>query len=196
MKKIIFNLFTIWLLSLAVGCNVYRKVTVNGDKSFDYSEYSSYAWLPSADSTQNNAYDNSSIRNSTRLFFNHCMREREYQVDTLTPDLLFKLEWVNIPKAYSYAEIGSIPTWKQDLIDNWNHDDYDALDEWDIDYEMKTKKFSYGAIILNIFDRQEKRLLWRGVAEGDIHDADKIHDDLHPAVHRLMKKFPIKPKKK
>lgn len=124
------------------------------------------------------------------------MRQREYQVDTLAPDLLFKLEWVNIPKAYNYAEIGSIPTWKQDLIDNWYFDDFASLEEWDIDYELKTKEYAYGAIILNIFNRQEKRLLWRGVAEGNIYDADEIYDDLYPAVHRLMKKFPIKPKKK
>lgn len=196
MKRIILSISVLWLFSLLTGCNVFKKVTVNGDRSFDYSEYNSFAWLPSADSTKNNAYDNSTIRNSTRLFFNHCMRQRAYQVDTLAPDLLFKLEWVNIPKAFDYAEIGSVPTWKQDQIDNWWPGDYGALEEWDIDYEVKVKEFAYGAIILNIYDRQEKRLLWRGVAEGDIYDADKIYDDLHPAVHRLMKKFPIKPRKK
>ncbi|OEK03060.1 hypothetical protein BFP97_16710 [Roseivirga sp. 4D4] len=124
------------------------------------------------------------------------MRQRAYEIDTLAPDLLFKLEWVNIPKAFDYAEIGSVPTWKQDFIDNWYHNDFKALDEEDIDYEIKTKEFAYGAIILNIFNREEKRLIWRGVAEGNIYDAEKIYDDLHPAVHRLMKKFPIKVKKK
>ena len=188
-------LFTIAVAFIITGCNVYRKVTVNGDRSFDYSQYSTYAWLPNTDSTANSKYDNSTIRNSTHHFFNHCMRQREYKVDTLAPDLLFKLEWVNIPKAFDYAEIGSVPTWKQDFIDNWYHDDFAALDSEDIDYELMTKEFAYGAIILNIFDRKEKRLLWRGVAEGNIYDAEKIYDDLHPAVHRMMKYFPIKPKK-
>lgn len=38
MKRFIFSISAIWLLSLIGGCNVYRKVTVNGDRSFDYSQ--------------------------------------------------------------------------------------------------------------------------------------------------------------
>lgn len=197
MNRILPLLSVTCLLGIVMSCNVYKKVTVNGDRSFDYSKYSSYAWLPNSDSTANSEYDNSTIRNNTHHFFNHCMRQREYKVDTLAPDLLFKLEWVNIPKAFDYAQLGSMPTYMEELVDYlWYPGDYSTLDEWDIDYEVKTKEYAYGAIILNIFDRKEKRLLWRGVAEGNIYDADKIYDDLHPAVHRMMKQFPIKPKKR
>ena len=197
MNRIILSISVLWLFSLLMGCNVYRKVTVNGDRSFDYSQYNSYAWLPNTDSTANNEYDNSTIRRSTHNFFNHCMSQRAYEVDTLAPDLLFKLEWINIPKAFDYTRVGSVPTYLEELVDYLSYpDDYSTLEEWDIDYEIKTKEYAYGAIILNIFDRKEKRLLWRGVAEGNIYDANKIYDDLHPAVHRLMKKFPIKVKKK
>jgi hypothetical protein len=49
-----------------------------------------------------------------------------------------------------------------------------------------------GSITVNMFDRKLKKLAWAGTAEGDIYDPSYIQDDVHPALNRIMKKFPVK----
>jgi hypothetical protein len=41
-------------------------------------------------------------------------------------------------------------------------------------------------------DRKLNRLVWSGTAKGDIYDPEYIDKDIHPAVLRIMKKFPVK----
>ena len=50
-----------------------------------------------------------------------------------------------------------------------------------------------GAITLNFIDRKNKKLIWTGTAEGDIYDPGMINKDLHPAVHRILDEYPVKP---
>ncbi len=43
-----------------------------------------------------------------------------------------------------------------------------------------------------MYDRKLKKLVWTGSAEGDIYDPRYIQFDVHPAIDRIMKKFPVK----
>ena len=43
-----------------------------------------------------------------------------------------------------------------------------------------------------MIDRQTNHLVWEGVAQGDLYDLKAMHEDLHPAIHKMMKQFPIK----
>lgn len=50
-----------------------------------------------------------------------------------------------------------------------------------------------GAITLNFIDTKSKKLVWSGTAEGDIYDPSLISKNLHPAVHNILDKYPVKP---
>ena len=58
-----------------------------------------------------------------------------------------------------------------------------------------TQKVEYvdGAITLNFIDRKQNKLVWSGTAQGDIYDASAIADNLHPAIHDILKDYPVKP---
>mgnify|MGYP003425293804 FL=1 len=55
-----------------------------------------------------------------------------------------------------------------------------------------TKTYVKGTITINMYDRKLKKLVWTGSAEGDIYDPRYIQFDVHPAIDRIMKKFPVK----
>ncbi|WP_157466065.1 hypothetical protein [Belliella baltica] len=41
-------------------------------------------------------------------------------------------------------------------------------------------------------DRQTNHLVLEGAAQSDLYDTKVMYGDLHPAIHKMMKKFPIK----
>ena len=47
-----------------------------------------------------------------------------------------------------------------------------------------------------MYDRSNKKLIWTGTAEGNIYDTRYFQDEIHPAVHDIIKSFPIKPNKR
>jgi hypothetical protein len=49
------------------------------------------------------------------------------------------------------------------------------------------------SVTLNVVDAKEKKLLWIGSVEADIYDPSVIERDIHPAVEKLMMRFPVKP---
>ena len=49
------------------------------------------------------------------------------------------------------------------------------------------------SVTLNIVDAQARKLLWSGSVQADIYDPKVIQQDIHPAVIKLMKEFPVKP---
>jgi hypothetical protein len=49
-----------------------------------------------------------------------------------------------------------------------------------------------GTIEIIFFDRQEKRIVWRGVASGDANDP---YENVKTSLRKLFRQFPVKPQK-
>lgn len=47
-----------------------------------------------------------------------------------------------------------------------------------------------------MYDRKLKKLVWTGSAEGNIYDPRYIQYDVHPAIDRIMRTFPLKARRK
>ena len=60
-------------------------------------------------------------------------------------------------------------------------------------YCKEKLQYVEGSITLNVIDRTQNKLIWAGTAKGDIYDPEYINEDIHPAVKRIMKNFPVKP---
>jgi hypothetical protein len=46
---------------------------------------------------------------------------------------------------------------------------------------------------LNVFDRATNKLIWSGTAKKDIYDPAYVKKDIHPAVDKIMKEYPVRP---
>jgi len=205
MKKIVWITTSILLITL-VSCNtIYNAVSVNYDDSIDFSKYKTFAWLPDKADTINTPYNNQLIRKNIRKYFGQCMSDRAYSLDRKHPDLLMQLVIRNSTKKitvnnYTSSYYNSPPliessynsTYNDDYYSDYSVYDYDYLN--DLEYSADPKEtYVNGAISLNIIDRETKKIVWSGTAKGNIYDPAEIDLDLHPAVHRLLNEYPVKP---
>ncbi|MBI2268775.1 MAG: DUF4136 domain-containing protein [Bacteroidetes bacterium] len=215
--KLIAKIITGIIAVAIAGCNIYTATYSNYDRSVDFTKYKTFAWLPDSgivtkkDSFTNTPYDNDIIRNNTKNYIIHCLGERGYRVQVDTPDVLVQLVLLNEKKerivSYNYS-----PSYYYSYYPNYyNHYyypyyypyyDYYTYYGWGLRSSYygytSTYKETYvkGTIIINMFDRKLKKLVWTGSAEGDIYDPAYIMEEVHPAVHSIMKSFPIEPLKK
>lgn len=187
---------------ILASCNVYQDVQITKDKDVDFEQYETYAWLPEKDSKNDTNFDNDFIRQKTRNYFGHCMAQRQLDPDTLNPQLLLRIEWL------SHAREVELPP-VQDRPDYYDADYYNAptvyiydgkvtgRSVWGKEYlESEKVQYAHGGAKLTAIDKATNKKVWEGVAQGDLYDPNVMYDDLHPAIHKMMKKFPIKIPKK
>ena len=78
------------ILMSSVSCSVYNDVQITKDKTVNFDQYESYAWLPDQESKKQSDFNNDFIRQKTRNYFGHCMAQRQLTPDTINPDLLLQ----------------------------------------------------------------------------------------------------------
>tara|TARA_Y100001972_G_scaffold106199_1_gene134400 strand:- start:12395 stop:12997 length:603 start_codon:yes stop_codon:yes gene_type:complete len=185
------------ILMSSVSCSVYNDVQITKDKTVNFDQYESYAWLPDQESKKQSDFNNDFIRQKTRNYFGHCMAQRQLTPDTINPDLLLQVEWL------SHAREVEIPA-VQDLPNYYDPGYYDAPTiylygsnirgnpVWNNKYSEKEKvSYAHGGARLTVIDRKENKVVWKGTAQGDLYDQKVMYEDLHPVIHKMMKKFPI-----
>ena len=196
-KFIYSNSLIVALIALA-SCSVYQDVQVTEDKSVDFSQYETYAWLPEKEHNTDTEYDNDFIRQKTRNYFGHCMAERQLKPDTANPDLLLQVEWlsharkVEVPRANDYPDYNSIDSYNAPTVYLYNGK-LSGNPGWKEEYSKpEVVKYAHGGAKLTAIDPQTNRIVWEGLAQGDLYDPNIMYDDLHPSIHKMMKRFPIK----
>ena len=190
-------------MAILVSCNVYKEVEITKNREVDFEMYESYAWLPDLKITNETDYNNDFVQTKTKNHFAHCMIERKLKVDTIKPDLLFRVKWLSHPKEVSVPISSNIQN-VDDLRFN-NDPSYLAAPTYrlfgggnkasylpDSKYSNETIEYAHGGVKLTIIDRKKDVVVWEGIAQGDLYDPRIMYEDLHPAIHKMMKKFPIK----
>lgn len=200
MKKIF--TFTAMTLILYTGCGVYNNIYTDYDRSTDFSEYKTFAWLPEQDSS-NTPYNNQIIRNNTINYFSHCMGERGMKSNVDTPDVLLQLVVKSIKKEttvtspiyYNYPSYYHSNPYYYPFPNYYYYSSPYYYNYYNYSQRQITRKIEYtqSTITLNVIDRKEKKLVWMGQAEGDLYDPSYIEYNLHPAVYDILSDYPVKP---
>lgn len=204
MKRIVF-LTIIFCVLLSVSCGIYTSIHSEQSADTDFSAYHTFAWLRDDADTLNSPYNNEIIRNNIRNYFGQSFAERGYSLQLDTPDVLLKVIITNqkkerliiytskphpMPYYYNRYYYGSI---------------YYSPYQWNYYYRQNntfcypanhcSQKIEYveGSITLNVIERKTGKLVWSGVAIGDIYDPAYIKRNIHPAVVAIMKKYPVRP---
>lgn len=209
MNFFIRHLLVAGILIAAVSCNSFRNIYSNYDRSIDFSQYQTFAWVPDSARMETapgdvSAFDNDIVRNNAKNYITHSLTQRGYLLDVDQPDLIVQLVLLDEKKeqiityhthrymGYYYYSPFYFPyyypyprfyTWY-----GWSHPPF-----WDHETTSYTKSYTKGTITINIYDRKLKKLIWTGSAEGDIYDPSYIHFDVHPAIDLIIKEFPVEP---
>lgn len=185
------------------SCDMYTNISANADMNTDFSKYRTFAWLPDQMDTTNLPYNNEIIRNNIRNYFGKSFAERGYKLSLDSPDVLLRVMITNRkkekvityssnpwPNYYCNYYYGSAYYYPYDFNYYYRyHQNYCYPPQ----YFTEKYEFIEGAIILNVIDRKQNKLVWSGVAKGDIYDPGYIDENIHPAVEAIMKKYPVKP---
>lgn len=210
MRKVLNPYFLLMVFLGILGCSSYTKIYSYSDDSIDFKKYRTFAWLPDSgmsakkDSFRNAAFDNDIIRNNAKNYVTSDLNKRGLRVQPDSPDALFqlvlrneRLERVvsNAPYYYSpyyYYRNPIYYPYYYPYYDYYTYYGWDCRNEY-CDYStVHQQVYQRGTITVNMFDRELKRLVWTGSAEGDIYDPSFIQEDVHPTIKRIMNKFPIK----
>ncbi|CAD5265341.1 MULTISPECIES: DUF4136 domain-containing protein [unclassified Imperialibacter] len=211
MNSLIKILMAIDLVIILAGCETYRTIYSNYDRSIDFTSYKTFAWAPDSiagQESENTPYDNDIVRNNVKNYITHGMTQRGFLVDVESPDLVLDLVLLNEKKErivtyHSYPYSGYyfynpyyFPYYYPDRRFYTWHGWYGwgyRPPYWGDQVTTYTHNYVRGTITLNMYDRQLKKLVWTGSAEGDIYDPAYIQYNVHPAIDRILKEFPVKP---
>ena len=185
-------------LTAMAGCRAYDKEFSDYDRTADFSRYKTFAWLPDRD-TANTTFNNQIIRNNTLNYFTHCMGERALQAELDSPDVLLQLVVRSLPKQLTMTSAvysgspggGRYNPYYYPHPNNYYY--HSPFFYGNTRYVTERYDYAESTITLNVYDRRQSRLVWTGTAQGDLFDPAYMADNLHPAVYRILKKFPIKP---
>lgn len=211
MKKTFTNFF-LWIFFTGIaGCTAYTSFYSSYDHSVDFKKYKTFAWLPDSgmvarkDSFRNSAYDNDVIRNNVKNYIAHDLSGRGLRIEVDTPDVLMQLVLLNEKREHYVTDY--YPPYRAPYYyynpyyhpyyypyyDFYTYYGWGCYDYY-CDYTPAVYKEIYvkGTITINMFDRKQKKLVWTGSAEGNIYDPTYLEQDIHPAVKKIMEKFPLK----
>lgn len=202
----------IWITAIVslivlISCRtIYNAVSTDYDRSADFNQYKSFAWLPDKADTTSTRYNNEIIRNNIRNYFGQCISDRGYTFDAESPDLLLQLVITNAKKERVVTSYPSSYYFSPYYYGSHYYSPYrfgyyyNYYPSYGYGYSRFagnsiTQKQEYvdGSITLNLIDRKANKLVWSGTAEGDIYDPSHISSDLHPAVHSILDDYPVKP---
>jgi hypothetical protein len=185
------------MIGIMGGCSSARTYS-DQVQGADFSVYKTYAWLPldKGDTTAKAIMDNEITYQNIIKAADEAMAERGYVLDTKNPDVLLKAhtmfekerDVVRSPlySSYNYYYYPGSPTglWNPYYYNGYYNAPYVTA------YDLREIEYIEGRIVIDVIDRQKKRLMWRGWSEEEIVDQKDV-DDLYESVEDIFKKYPV-----
>lgn len=192
--------FIITLVITLNACSSYERAElIYQNKQVDFDQYKTFAWAPEVDSI----LETEIVLNNAKNFVIHCMSRRDLLLDIHEPDILLDL-------AISTKHKEELPQVEDDTTDYYSSNplyypfyfpgyetyvyDGDAVET--VDNKLDTIPFVEQEIVITAFDIDMMEVVWQAKVVGDIYDPDYRNHDVHPGVHQLMKRFPVKARSK
>jgi hypothetical protein len=222
MKKILCLVLSFFFIFCLFKCAVYNNIYSEYDHSVDFTKYKTFAWLPDSgitarkDSFRNTAYDNDVIRNNAKNYITHQLTDRGLTVHVNSPDALFQLILLNekrqriitsspayypMPYYYGayhfpyYLDGRTYYPYYYPYYDYYTYYGWGCADFYCNNNSIR-QTYVKGTIIINMYDRKQKKMIWTASAEGNIYDPNTIKEEVDPAIKKMMKDFPVKPENK
>ena len=196
---------------MLAGCGIYQNITSDYDRSVNFNTYKTYAWLNDHQPHTATPYDNDIIENNIKNYVDHELADRNYTPKVDAPDLLFELVLNNQKKVrttttpvYSAPVYPNYPPnsyryynpnnyrWNPNGYNNYNY----VRPSYQISNRVTQTEFNQSTITINVFDRVSNKMIWTGSARGDVYANQYIQNDIHPAVDKILKEYPVKVIKK
>jgi hypothetical protein len=165
--KIAAIILTLSAIIFMTGCSTVQ-VETDYNREVDFSKYRTYRWIPHVKGTEDNPLMNDPlIESHVRNSVNAEMAKKGFtKIEEGHPDFLI---------AYYFTA--------RNRVDVTHYYGY---------WYPHTNVYRYkeGTLILDMVDREEKQLIWRGWATGVLEDRGRIAEQINYSVGKLLKKYP------
>jgi hypothetical protein len=178
------------LATLLVGCATQRgpEIRVNSDPSVDFSKYATFGF-PEQTGTDRGGYS-TLVTDYFKSAVRDQMEARGYQYVDQNPDLLVNF-YANVRER---SQVRSSPRMSAGYgYYGYRYGLYGAWPLYANDVDTVTYKF--GTANIDIVDARQKQMIWEGVAEGRIREADmeQPREAIAAVVSQLFTRYPGRP---
>jgi len=193
MKKQI--LILLGLVTVMSSCSTYNYYAVSNKK---LTEYRTYAWLPESKSKASNIYNNDIAADKIVEAASAELDKRGFKLNNKRPDVLVRYTAVVNKETKTYNE----PVY------------YDAPGRYVprvgvhggrafyyyayrnpfpvyVGSEQRMVNVKQGSIMIDLIDRETKKVVWRGWAEGELNNPEKAIAQLPKVIENIFKKLPV-----
>lgn len=195
----IYSVILIWLVGVIAGCST-SKTYSDQVAGVNYDNYKTYAWVsPGTNDTsndRNNVLDNEITYQNLRAEVDKAMAARGFTIDTKNPDLLLRLrtkfedrmDIVRSPvySSYNYYWYPGSP------VGAWNPYYYGGYYSapYVTGYEYDDVYYVEGSVTVDVIDRDQRRLIWKGWSDTDLSSQKDIKY-MYRDVEKIFNKFPV-----
>ncbi|WMJ73542.1 DUF4136 domain-containing protein [Cytophagaceae bacterium ABcell3] len=184
---------------VTVGC---RRGNYYSDQidGLDYGQFQTYAWLPLPDTALNKEHsliNNEILVESIRQAVDSEMESRGFEVDVDSPDVLLLIhtmledrqELIDASPLYStygyyYPGIFTGP------MHPFYYDRFYTMPFVE-GYGIRQVEYTEGAMVVDMIERDENRLVWRGWMEKRITNPDRLQRNIPEHVAKIFEGFPL-----
>lgn len=201
------------------ACSSIRYVEYDLDRSVNFKQYKTYAWIPSPDAPYKDLrYDNHIIENNIKAYAADNIMAKGLRLSVDSPDLLFYYD-LQIEKGvhtskvpiYSHPQnvmppilpinpmvpgIAQTPAQQQALLQQQLLQQQMLQQQLMmqppqiIGYETRQIPFKDGTLTIIAIDRNTNRMVWRGWSESCIIDPANYRQTLPVKINRMFNRFP------
>lgn len=173
MKNIIRFLISL-ILFFNFSCSTID-VAVDYDNNNNFSTYKSYKWLKQKKSNDSKSiYQNNLNQRRFTLAIDNELKQKGFQK---TED-----------KTFEFSVVYHLRFDKKLDVTGYGYKYYPSTGY--AKRYIQTRVYQKGSIILDIIDKKEKILVWRGVAEGVLSETDNPEETINRAIKVILRDFP------
>lgn len=175
---------------LLVGCATQRSadIRVNSDPSVDFSKYATFSF-PEQTGTDRGGYS-TLVTDYFKAAVRDQMQARGYQYVDQNPDLLVNF-YANVRER---SQVRSTPQMSAGY--GYYGYRYGLYGAWPLyENDVDTVTYKVGTANIDIVDARQKQMVWEGVAEGRIREADMENprEAIADIVAQLFTRYPGRP---
>jgi hypothetical protein len=197
------NILLVFLsLFLAIGCIINKKPPyVEADRALDvdFTQYQTFAWLPTPDTANTSTiYDSEIIKSMARNAVEDELQKRGYELDPENPDILILVhtmyerdvdaEPTNLYGNYGYF----VPGFYTGPPQNYFYRQFSGIPQVN-SHGIRTVEYTEGTVVVDIIDRERQELVWRGWSQEEERDPRVMENSLDRYIAYIFDEYPVKP---
>ncbi|WP_256014390.1 DUF4136 domain-containing protein [Desertivirga xinjiangensis] len=194
MRKMAFML--LFAASFLTACSSYNIYSVSKDK-LDVTKYQTYAWMSGNESKLQDYYNNDIAEEKIIESANTALSSRGLKLNNKQPDILIrytavideKSRTVNEPVYYQspYRYVPAVGYYRGRAIYYYR---YVRPFPVYVGAEERKVEFEEGNIVIDLIDRKTSKVIWRGVAKGEVNNPENAVNDLPKVISKIFDKLP------